>query len=310
MDMQVRPVQQRDVEAVRELDSTAFGDLFSKLTGTDVTLSLREREYFDFWRETDPAGALVALEDEHIVGLSMNHARGRSGWIGPLAVSTHCQGHGIGKALLHAGMSYLTSQGCRHIGLDTFANNPVSVSLYLKHDFEVCGAFVSVQRPLSGFEPPLDRGDGLSVSPLAPDDLPLVVQRQDQATGFDRTPDFTLCLTWHAASAFKLCRGDDLVGCVFCVSKRGRAVACSMYLDETVPLAAGVDRLLSACAGFARSAGSESLGVTATGRQTALLRHLFAHGFRTARTMVRMIHNPPPTAQSSALCTPLLSEKG
>lgn len=310
MEIVVRPVRPNEIEAVRELDSAAFADLFTSLTGTEVKLSLREREYFDFWCETDPDGALVALQGQRIVGLSMNHARGRTGWIGPLAVSTDCQGKGIGKALLLDGMRYLDAKGCRHVGLDTFANNPVSVSLYLKHGFEICGAFVSAQRPLIGFTSRCDADSGLAVAPLSEADLPAVVRWQEQATAFDRTADFRFCLRWGQAAAFKLCLGHEPVGCVFCISKRGRAVACSMYVDEGLPLAQGTDALLSACADFARGIGADALCVTATGRQTQLLQCLFDRGFQTSRTMVRMYHNPPPPTTTSAICTPLASEKG
>ena len=99
-------------------------------------------------------------------------------------------------------------------------------------------------------------------------------------------------------------------GAVFRLTKRGRAMASSLYLSESVCLSDGVDALLGARAQFGRSTGSPTLTVTATGHDTAFLQHLFKHGFLTARAMVRMLSRPPLVSTSSALCTPLASETG
>ena len=310
MSVTVRPMVVDELDIVRELDSSIFADLFTSLSGQKVELPLREPEFFRFWQTADPNGALVALADGEIAGLSFNHARGRSGWIGPLAVCPEHQGRGVGSLLLRRGVEYLRDRGCRQIGLDTFANNPVSVSLYLKHDLAIRGAFVSAQASSSDLLLPDRRDSALRIESITEADLPQIVRIQEQATGFDRTLDFQFCLSWHKASGFKLCADGTLVGCVFCLTKRGRAMASSLYLSESVCLSDGVDALLGACARFGRSTGSPTLTVTATGHDTALLQHLFKHGFRTARAMVRMLSRPPLVSTSSALCTPLASEKG
>lgn len=311
MTIEIRPVRPDELSTVQKLDAEIFAELFTRLTGKHTPATLREREYFDIWSQTDPEGALVAIEDGEIVGLNFCHARGRSGWIGPLAVCVGHQGQGIGKLLLERGVEYLETSGCEHIGLDTFANNPVSVSLYLKAGLQICGAFVSVQLPMDEIGAAGDIGSHFEVSLITSRDLPLIVEAQERATGFDRTPDFEFCLDWERAAGFKLCQRDELVGCVFCLCKKNWAMVASMYLAQAVHIPEGAAALLQPCIDFARQLGCHGVTVTATGHDTRLLQYLYTRGFRTSRTMIRMFLQPPAAdGPQRPLCTPLASEKG
>ncbi|HIE52430.1 MAG TPA: GNAT family N-acetyltransferase [Armatimonadetes bacterium] len=303
----IRPARSEDVEALRVLDQRAFSELQRQLTGKPVSLPLRESAYFEHWLRTDPEGALVAEEEGQLVGLNFNHARGRSAWIGPLAVHPRWQGRGLGRALLEAGLAYLERRGCGLIGLDTFANNPVSVGLYLKHGFAIVGGLLLLSAPLAQFprsEPP----PGWQLSPVTPADLPSIAALEERYSGFQRLPDFQFHLAWEEACAFKLTAQGEIKGYFFGLTKRGEASCGPLYLSADVSPPAGLPPLLGAVADFFAARGRINGNVHASGRNLWLAGYLLAHGFQITRTMVRMVRTGEPPGEP--LGTPFASEKG
>jgi len=294
----IRPARPADVEGLRELDREAF----------QATLR-REREYFEFWMQTDPEGALVAEEDGVLVGMNMNHARGRNGWFGPLAVKPQWQGRGVGRQLLEAGLAYLESRHCQTIGLDTFGENPVAVSLYLHYGFAVAGANLMLHAP-SRLGPFPAAPAGLEVRPLEAPDVDAVVEIIEQQSGFARRPDVEFHLHWEQACGFKLCESSSgsLRGFALALPKKGQGSIGPVYLEEGLDLEAGALPLLGACMGFLARRGVPEVRVHAFGDDVRWLNLLFAQGFRLRTLMVRMVRGQ--TLPRRGLFTPFVSEKG
>jgi len=148
--MNIRPMTPADLPQVEEIDGTAFSDLLTRLRNKPIHLPSHEREYFEQWMKCDPDGALVAESDGRVNGFIFCHARGRMGWIGPLAIRVGEQGRGVGKKLMLAGLDYFDKRKTATVGLDTFPENPVSVSLYLKTGFRIVGGLLrKVSQPRS-----------------------------------------------------------------------------------------------------------------------------------------------------------------
>jgi len=305
----IRPVRAEELVTAQRLDAQIFGDLFTKLTGQSIDLPLRELDYFWHWKRTDPEGALVAETDEGIVGINFCHARGKMGWFGPLGVATHAQGQGIGKKLLRAGIRYLEGAGCDVIGLDTFANNPVSVNLYLSAGFNILNAHVQLQadREVLRRLNPNGRPSELRLTPVAEDALGPLVEMELGVSGFDRRPDFEFLLRWEKSGGFKLTEDGQLAGYAFYLLKRGAGnIACVYAKADETPNA--VRWLLCACAEALGKTGRECVSVLTTGENRCMINLLLNYGFRAKRTMIRMYRGLDGV--SAASYCPLASEKG
>jgi len=304
---QIRTMRPEDIDTVMELDRVTFEDLQAKLSGRPFHLPLREREFFEFWLSTDPEGALVAEEDGRIIGLNINHARGASGWFGPLAVSPDAQSAGTGKALLRAGMDYLQRAGCALIGLDTYPNNPVAVSMYLKHGFEIVGSTVQLRLALPEGQNAPEPDGALRVEDVTSDALGAVAAMEERASGFARGKDFRFLLDWDQAFGLQVPGREALLGYLWGYRKRGKGViGCVHVADEDRFEEIATPLLGSAFERFV-GLGIDQAVVLSDGRQSRLLRLLFRLGFQTQSTMVKLHQG---TVQPGTRHAPLASEKG
>ncbi len=110
--MIVRPETDRDVAAIREVNIAAFqGHPYSQQTEHLIVEALRAAGALEV--------SLVAESDGEVVGhIAFSAAAigdSQSGWslLGPVAVLPACQGEGIGRALVEAGLDALRSRGAR-----------------------------------------------------------------------------------------------------------------------------------------------------------------------------------------------------
>lgn len=310
MGLTVRQIRYKDVEAAMQIDQLAFSNLQEKLSGQPSHLAVREREFFEFWRHADPLGALVAERDGKIIGINFNHARGRSGWFGPLAVLPEDQSAGAGKALLLAGIEYLRNANCRMIGLDTYPHNPVAVSMYLKQGFEIVGSTVQLRHCLADESTGNQEGNGgaARVEPIHVDDLPGIVATEEKLSGFNREKDFAFLLYWDQAFGLKVLEGERrIMGYLWGYRKRGNGViGCLHVADEARYDEIGGPLVREAFARF-RKLGLKNITALNDGNQSKQLGFLFRLGFLTQSTMVKLHCGQVESRRSYS---PLASEKG
>jgi len=302
----IRPMQPDDLDQVMEIDSTAFSDLFTRFEHRPVHLPTHEREYFEFWIQSDRGGALVEEEDGRIRGFICCHPRCRMAWVGPLAVRTELHGQGTGKRLMNAALRVMDDLGVEVVGLDTFARNPISVSLYLKSGFHVHGGVFmldgSLESEPSFPEPPVP------IEVACPADVPALAKLEEEVTGFDRTADYEFLVRSDLGQGFKIAEGDRIRGFVFCVIRRGMGQVCSLYLDEDLDTARHVQALTASAGRYFRSKGLKGMSVLCRGSEKRLFRALFARGFRLSMTMLTMHRTRQPLA--GPVASPLAIEKG
>ncbi|MEW6356058.1 MAG: GNAT family N-acetyltransferase [Planctomycetota bacterium] len=309
MPLTVRPMRPEETERAMEIDRVAFGDLQERLTGQPTNLPMREREFFDFWQRADPKGALVAERDGAIIGINFNHARGRCGWFGPLAVAPGAQSAGVGKALLRAGMEYLKSASCELIGLDTYPHNPVSVGMYLKHGFEIVGNTVQLVLADSGIKADelSAATDPITVREITTSDLNRIVKMEEDLTGFHRRKDFEFLLGWDHAFGLQAIARNELAGYLWGYRKRGKGViGCLHIADEDRCREIGDALLRVAFERFCRL-GLNTIVSVNDGAQSRALNLLFDIGFQTQSTMAKF-HLGGSRHRSAH--SPLASEKG
>jgi ribosomal protein S18 acetylase RimI-like enzyme len=79
-----------------------------------------------------PEGVLVAEIQQEIVGYITIRFDTPSaiGWIANLAVAPHCQGSGIGRALLNEGIALCRDNGMQIVKIETLEHNEVGRHLY------------------------------------------------------------------------------------------------------------------------------------------------------------------------------------
>ena len=314
----IRPMKASDIEHISQIDGDSFSDLLTKLLHTKVDLPPHETEYFDFWRTKGVKGALVEEEDGRINGFIFCHARGRSGWIGPLAVRVDLQGKGTGKRLMAAGLKYLDQARVKLVGLDTFAQNPISVSLYLKNGFQLVGGLLVMEAPLEMLEAlggdsaftleKMKRAGKYRYEAISLDELPAIGKMERTATGFDRKDDFEFLLTSGLGVGFFARQEKRIVGYAFACIRRKSGFIAPLHLVPVCDQQPVANRLLSLCAGWLEGRRNGSALAFCRGDDLRMFNVLLNAGFRM-RSMCVTMHRTGAVGKGP-IRTPFSIEKG
>ncbi|MEW6357383.1 MAG: GNAT family N-acetyltransferase [Planctomycetota bacterium] len=297
----IRPMTEADLPQVAEIDGTAFTELLTRLRNRPIHLPSHEIEYFKSWMECDPEGSLVLEDRGKILGFNFCHARGRMGWVGPIAVRLGAQGRGIGKKLMAAGLDYFDHVGTKTVGLDTFPENPVSVSLYLRTGFRVVGGLFLLTRDM-----PPKKAHVVRVAQIKPNEVNRIAEVDEKASGFDRRRDYEMALSSGLGCAYKVVAAED--NFVFGLIRRGGALIGNFHLTDGDKVEERVAALVEGTLDFFRTKGIRGVGVLCRGSDKRLLDALFGLGFRMNPPMITMHRgdDAPPTP----LTSPLAIEKG
>jgi hypothetical protein len=70
-----------------------------------------------------------------IAAFNMVHRSGTEGWMGPLAVRSDQQGHGLGKEIVLKGVEWLRNHGATVIGLETMPRTVDNIGFYSRLGF-------------------------------------------------------------------------------------------------------------------------------------------------------------------------------
>jgi GNAT superfamily N-acetyltransferase len=135
--IKIRLMHEEDADAVREVDALAFWTWGRQVYGEAAQMYRRTRTNVLACREKDPEGCFVAEEGERVVGFIFSRTWGSVGWFGTFAVQPEYQGRGIGQRLIAASLEYLRREPGRVLGLETMAESPYNLGLYLRRGFQV-----------------------------------------------------------------------------------------------------------------------------------------------------------------------------
>jgi predicted N-acetyltransferase YhbS len=149
----IRPATPADAEACARVMFAAFESLATRHA---FPIEAQSPEFTRMQMEsmlaTDGIWALVAEQDDVVVGSAFQDERSEIVGIGPVSVDPGAQG-GVGRALMGSLLHRCSSRGARGVRLVQTAYNYRSLSLYAKLGF-------AVREPLSVFQ-----GDMTSVGP-------------------------------------------------------------------------------------------------------------------------------------------------
>ncbi|MDO7867867.1 mycothiol synthase [Nocardioides jiangxiensis] len=143
-DLRIRAWQPGDAPELLRVNAAAFAH-HPEQGGMDAT-NLAERMAEPWF---DPAGLLVAMDGERMLGFHWTKVHGHAGdgEVYVVAVDPPAHARGVGGALLRAGLRHLAAAGARRVFLYVEADNAPALALYRGLGFSTDHAHVQYVRP-------------------------------------------------------------------------------------------------------------------------------------------------------------------
>jgi GNAT superfamily N-acetyltransferase len=151
-----------DIDEINRVFSEAFTERYHRDGMGAVRVPLLNPAVWRYAIDTAGDGALLWRDKSGIAGFNLVHASGTEGWMGPLAVRPNCQGRGLGRAIVAAGIELLRRRGCRVIGLETMPRTIDNIGFYSALGFRPGHLTISLVRDV---KPATDPGAGAGPGP-------------------------------------------------------------------------------------------------------------------------------------------------
>ncbi len=132
MSTTIRPLNDADLPAARQIVCTAFGTF---LGAPDPDNFWADRDYVYGRFGAEHVASFGAEIDGELVGSNFATRWGSVGFFGPNTLRPNAQGRGLGKALVEAVTNQFDEWRLSHAGLCTFPQSPLHVSLYGKFGY-------------------------------------------------------------------------------------------------------------------------------------------------------------------------------
>ena len=295
----LRLMREEDADAVRQVDSIAFGAWVRQVSGESAPTYQRTRANVLACRERDPEGCFVAEEESQVMGFIFSRTWGSVGWFGTFAVLPPYQGRGIGQRLITASLGYLHQEPGRVIGLETMPESAYNLGLYLKLGFRITFPSLSLTKALdraAAEDAGLPRWStaGTRLRERWLDDL-------REATG-QILPglDYAKEVLWTAehggGETLVLLDGERAIGLSVVRLESdweglgqewARVQVLALHPEHTDERTLAA--LLDASEALASAHGKNTLVVAANARHAWAVEQLLGRGYRVARAMVRMV---------------------
>src|SRR3954469_1969860 len=126
----------KDIAELNEVFSAAFTDRYRRDGLSGVRVPYLNPIIWRYAIEDAAEGALLWRDERGAVAaFNMVHQSGAEGWMGPLAVRSDQQGHGVGKDVVSRGIAWLRSRGAKVIGLETMPRTMDNIGFYSRLGF-------------------------------------------------------------------------------------------------------------------------------------------------------------------------------
>ena len=164
----IRPMRSDDVDPAAEvMINGGWGD---------------RRRFLRFCVDEARFVPLVAEVDDRIVGTGVATVSGRVGWVGMIFVDEGLRGRGIGTTLTQAVIDELEGAGCTSLAL---LASPFGKPIYERLGFRAEVGYRLIAAPGPG--PAATEAEPGRLRSLRPDDLPVILAIDAEATGEDRS---------------------------------------------------------------------------------------------------------------------------
>lgn len=107
-----------------------WSNLLKRQTGMDISYPVRQATWYTSRLRHEPLGCLCVEEDGKLIATGFALSCGNVGWIGPMEVTPALQGKGYGTQLLLSLETYLSSRGCKAVGLETMKDIARNLDFY------------------------------------------------------------------------------------------------------------------------------------------------------------------------------------
>jgi ribosomal protein S18 acetylase RimI-like enzyme len=295
----IRHMTERNADAVRQIDAAAFSVWASGVWERPVDVPQRTRDNVLGCLEKDPQGCFVAEEAGQVVGFIFSRTWGRVGWFGTFGVLPEHQRRGIGRRLIAASLQYLRQEPGRVIGLETMADSPSNVGLYVRLGFQLRSPTLRLAKDLGH-----STADDVDMPRWSDADEETQQRWLDELRGVTGRIPPGLDYSKEILSTVQHCLGEVLV-----LLADGRAIGVSvielaatregpkddnahlrvmaLHPDHTNERA--LCSLLGASEAAAHSAGKRSLLVPVNGKHVWAIAQLLRCGYRVDHLSVRMV---------------------
>src|SRR3954464_8765203 len=126
----------KDISELNEVFSAAFTDRYRRDGLSGVRVPYLNPAIWRYAIEDAADGALLWRDERGaIAAFNMVHQSGTEGWMGPLAVRSDQQGHGLGKEIVTTGVEWLRGRGATVIGLETMPRTVDNIGFYSRLGF-------------------------------------------------------------------------------------------------------------------------------------------------------------------------------
>ena len=292
MTVEIRPLEEADVEAAEHVCRLAFGTFF----GLPDPVSFRGDGALVRPRYlADPSGVLVAETEDGIAGSGVVTNWGSVGLFGPLTVHPDRWSSGIGRRLTQAMLDLLDTRDHEFVGLLTHPQSTRHVRLYESFGFELHRPIAVLRREV--------RSAAMPVRARLLTDLRDCAACREVADmvwpGLDHTREIASVLRHGLGDTVLLVRADGeqgFAGYAVCHHGAGTEGNSALLFVKAAAVRPGPDAardfgdLLSACEALAASRGAGEIAAgTNTGRREAyrILRERGYLSFMNAVAMLR-----------------------
>lgn len=125
------PAGHEDIPELNRVFSDAFTERYRKDGMTGVRVPQLNPAIWRYAMDDADGGALVWRDEAgDVIAFNIAHASGAEGWMGPLAVHPDWQGMGVGKAVVRAGVDWLSARHTEVIGLETMPRTMDNIGFY------------------------------------------------------------------------------------------------------------------------------------------------------------------------------------
>ena len=144
----IRQLEKYEIPQVNHILSRAFTQGRKDDGYQNIHIPLCHPRFLEMYLDETPEGCLVITDDEHLLGVSFSHVWGKTGWIGPLAISPDFHLSGMGTRIMAETVNYLKYCGCTTIGLETNPRSMRNIAFYGKLGFQAQSLTADFIRPV------------------------------------------------------------------------------------------------------------------------------------------------------------------
>ena len=290
-------IHEADIGELNEVFSEAFTERYRRDGLAGVRVPHLNPPVWRFAIADAGTGAMLWRDDRgRVVAFNVAHLSGAEAWMGPLAVHPEHQGHGLGKAVVTAGIEMLKASGATVIGLETMPRTMDNIGFY--SSLGLNPGHLTLTVTVDGiFGPPMTGHLRTArLGSLVGDEMDQITKQcrdlaDSIAKGYDFTREIRLTEELALGDTIMLFDGDSLIAFAVCHSVplvEGRVREELRVLKLVARNAEDFEVLVTALSDHARRSGTRRVALRIQGQYKNAYRRLIERGARVRWSDLRM----------------------